>query len=324
MTSKIAKMDFLVKKTYELTTQERVQLHDLFCEVFQKERPIEHMFNQYTENALGYSYHSLFITDGCIKGAATYVPSYFIYNGEKMIFATGIDVMIDEQYRNFYEFRKIIKNVFKILKSDGIPLIYGYPNDNSHPVYKTAGLMSDIDKMFIYCLPYRIGGIKHSLKAFNFLSTFFCQFHVWLSSCISSKKVAHFLIEKDKSYNLTRYKRLDGEYSQKLLSASCTLYYKITSHEGVRTAFIIDITEKSAHNFTLACRYLIKEEGKNFDLILYPGFLPFKHHGMLRLPRQFEPKNFHFAAQILDNTKIGNDVWNIKNWDTNLSMYDLI
>lgn len=302
-----------------------MQLNRLFREVFGKDRELDVMFNQYTQNPLGYSYHSFCVDEsGTLQGAAAYVPSHFMYHGEEVTFATGIDVMIAEQYRNFFEFRKIIKNVFKALKADGIPLIYGYPNDNSHPVYKTAGLMSDIGKMRIYCLPYCIGGIKPSLKAMNWLSQAFAHCVVTIDGWFAGKKAVEFPITKASDYNLTRYKRLDGQYSNVDLGDDCTLYYKVMEQDGVRTAFIIDLTRKSPRNFVRACKFLLKHEGKNFDLILYPGYLPFKAHGMVCLPRKAEPKNFHFAAQILDKERIADDVWDINNWDTNLSMYDLI
>lgn len=317
-------MEFVVKKTFDLSQAEREQLNRLFRRVFNKDRALDVMFNQYTQNALGYSYHSFFVDEGVICGAATYVPSHFVYNGQPMTFATGIDVMIDEKYRNFFEFRKIIKNVFKALKADGIPLIYGYPNDNSHPVYKTAGLMSDIGKMRIYCLPYRVGGIKPSLKALNWLSQIFSRLVVTIDGWVASDRETHFAIVKADDYNATRYKRLDGVYSQASLTDQCTMYYKIQEQDGVRTAFIIDLTRKSPRSFVLAVKHLLRHERQNFDLIMYPGYLPFRSHGMVCLPRKVEPKNFHFAAQILDKERIADDVWDINNWDTNLSMYDLI
>lgn len=318
-------MEFFVKKTHDLSDLEKKQLNALFIEVFEKARKQETMFNQYTNNPLGFSYHSLFVADGVIRGAATYVPSHFNYCGRTITVATGIDVMIAQEHRNFYEFRKIIKNVFKALKDDGVAMIYGFPNDNSHPVYKTAGLMSDIGMLHIYCLPYRIGGIKRRLKLFNWLSMAVCRARVLRARLFSSKEVAKFLIEKSADYNDTRYKRLDGEYSQAALNENCTLYYKITLHDGVRTAFIIDLSEKSPRHFAEACHLLLSKESGNFDLILYPGYLPFGCNGLFKLPRKMEPKNFHFAAQILDNESVDPAVvFDINNWDTNLSLYDLI
>jgi len=74
-----------------------------------------------------------------------------------------------------------------------------------------------------------------------------------------------------------------------------------------------------------AVRYLLKHHSKEFDLVLYPGELPFRVTGMIRLPRKMEPKNFNMTANILDKQLIDESVvYNIQNWDTNLSNYDLI
>lgn len=319
-------MEFLVKKTHELSESERLQLNALFVKVFEKDRSVEVMFNQYIHNPFGYSYHSLCVQDGVIQGAATYVPSHFIYQGRMISMATGIDVMIAPEYRNFYEFRKIIKNVFKALKDDGVPMIYGFPNDNSHPVYKTAGLMSDIGKLRTYCLPFRIGGINKSLAFLNIFSRLYVKCRIARAKLFASNREVQFAIHSADDYNATRYKRLDGDYKHALLDNGSELYYKILYHEGVRTAFIIDVTRKSAKSFALACDYLIKTVSDQFDLLLYPGYLPFSNHGLVKLPRKIEPKNFYFAAQILDKEAgLSPDVvFDINSWDANLALYDLI
>ena len=57
--------------------------------------------------------------------------------------------------------------------------------------------------------------------------------------------------------------------------------YKVMEFDDVRTAFIVDVFEKTAANFTKAVKYLIKNEKKNFDLVLYVGHLPFSSYGPL-------------------------------------------
>ena len=96
-------------------------------------------------------------------------------------------------------------------------------------------------------------------------------------------------------------------------------------HEGVRTAFIVDVSPKSPRNFVDAVKYLLKHHSKEFDLVLYPGELPFGVTGMIKLPRKVEPKNFNMTANILDKEAVDESViYDIRNWDTNLSNYDLI
>lgn len=133
------------------------------------------------------------------------------------------------------------------------------------------------------------------------------------------------MIHKDDvNFNITRYKRMDGKYSHVNLHET-DFYYKLMLHESVRTLFFIDITKKSALNFCRAIKYLIKREKDNFDLLLYVGNLPFNNHGMIKLPRKYEPKKFNFMGKSISKNKIDNNVmYNIHNWDVNLSNYDLL
>ena len=317
-------MEFYVKKTNEMTEQELVLLINLFNEVFEKDRPLEVMLNQYTNNPLGYSYHSFFTDEGAIQGAITYIPAYYYYGGEKKVFVNSVDTMIAKDYRDAYELLELIDSGYQALKEDGVSLVYGYPNDKSFPVYMKSKTMSNIGKMRIYCLPYRIGGIKKGLGFLNILTESFAQCFVGLSSLFASSKETSFFIHKeDSSYNETRYKRSDGQYGIAKIN-DFTLYYKIREQDNIRTAFIIDIDKKSPRNFCKSVRYLLKKEKKNFDLILYPGVLPFSTTGMICIPVKYEPKNFHFTAKILDKSLNKENVLNINNWDTNLSNYDLI
>ena len=140
------------------------------------------------------------------------------------------------------------------------------------------------------------------------------------SNKFASSKVMPYRIEKDlDSYNVTRYKRNDGEYS-----FGDGFVYKVIDYEGIRTAFLIDVFEKSAKNFCKAVKYIIKNDGKNFDILLYPGHLRFANSGMVRIPHKFEPKRFVLTARLLDKSFDFDGFWDINNWDTNLSNYDLI
>ena len=101
--------------------------------------------------------------------------------------------------------------------------------------------------------------------------------------------------------------------------------YAVTVHEGVRTAFIVDITEKSAYNFQKAVKEILKLEKASMDLILYVGNLPFGNTGLIKVPRKYEPKNFNFTGQIFDKNSVDKKLFfDFNSWDVNLSNYDLI
>lgn len=180
--------------------------------------------------------------------------------------------------------------------------------------------MKEVGKMFTYCLPYRIGGLKKDFGWLNWASIAFCRIWLSVASCFASSTLLTYRIEKDlESYNTTRYKRSDGVYS-----FGKGFVYKVMDYEGIRTAFLIDVYEKSAKNFCKAIKYIFKHDGKNFDILIYPGHLRFAHSGMIKIPHKYEPKRFVLTGKLLDKSFEFDGLWDINNWDTNLSNYDLI
>lgn len=316
-------MDFVVKKTFELSEEEISQIIDLFERVFEKPRSKEVFLNQSIQNPFGFSYHSLMIESNKIVGLNTYVPAFYMVNGEKMLFANSTDSMVEKPYRDFFNFRDMLNNAYASLKQNGVAFVLGYPNDNSYPVLTKSKLMKDIGKMQTYMLPLHVGGIKKSLSFLNPLSELGTKLFVSISGFFATSKKDSYLIGKDAdSYNKTRYKRGDGKYEIAEFD-DFIAFYKIKEHEGVRTAFLIDITDKSPKTFNKAIKYIIKNHRKDFDLLLYPGYLKFKNTSMVKIPRKFEPKNFNFTGKALSKD-LPEEIWNIENWDTNLSNYDLI
>lgn len=318
-------MEVLVKKSSELSQEEFKQIADLFETVFEKPRSVDLLHRQYEQNPFGYAWMSMLIDNGKIVGLNSYVPSYYVVNDQRKVFANSIDSMVEKPYRDFFNFNDMIRAAYKTMASNGVDFVYGYPNDNSFPVLTKGRLMKPIGKMHTYCLPYRIGGIKRSTGLLNPLSKLCCRMLTDLSGLFASGKVFLPMIVKEAtSYNTSRYLRGDAQYNHADLGDG-QLHYKITEHEGVRTAFIIDIDRKTPRNFNKAVKYLLKKHSKDFDLILYPGWLPFINTSMIKLPRKLEPKNFNLTGKLLAKKgELPEDIWKIENWDTNLSNYDLI
>jgi hypothetical protein len=318
-------MEFIVKKTTELTDIEQVGILSLFHGIFKKERSLEHFRNQFLNNPLGYSYHAMIVEMENIVGSFSYIPSYYHVNGNRYLFAVGADAMVSEQYRGFANFYKMLITIHGYIRNEGVLFVHAFPNDDAYTVYIKAKLMKNIGSLTIYCLPYRIGGIKPQLETLNWLSALFVNSYVFLMSLLAGKNIYSFPIEKEAAtYNATRYNRLDGNYNTANYKGS-EFVYKLMEYEGIRSAFLIDVFEKSAVNFNKAVRYIIKNHRKEFDILLYIGRLPFKYHGLLKVPRQLAPKNFHFTGEVLQKYGIDTDLFfNISHWDVNLSNYDLL
>ncbi|MDR0603815.1 MAG: GNAT family N-acetyltransferase [Bacteroidales bacterium] len=318
-------MEFIVKKTTELTEVEQAEILALFNAVFDKTRPLMHFRNQFLNNPLGYSYHSIILETGKIVGCDSYIPSYYLIDGRRLLFSNAVDTMIGKPYRDFVNLYDMVIAVHDYMKKDGVICVYGFPNDNAYPVFHKSKLMKDIGVLATYCLPYRIGGIKPALKAFNCFSQLFAKLYATCNGLFASKKIHRFTIEKEaQTYNATRYKRLDGDYKI-IRSGQGGFVYKLMRYEGVRSAFLIDVFDKSAANFNRAVRYILKNHSKEFDILLYAGRLPFKYSGLIKLPQKFSPKKFHFTGEILNKEAIDKNLFfNIDNWDVNLSNYDLL
>lgn len=316
---------FIVKKTTELSIDEKKQIINLFNIVFDKNRSVEEFDNQYLNNPMGYSYHSMMIEDDVIVGHNSGMPCYYYVNGKKVVFACNIDTMIHPNHRGIENYYDLMSATYVEYKNDRVDVVYGFPNDNAFPLLTKLKFMKNVGRMYTYCLPYRVGGYKKSLRCLNWLSRLFCVMCVNVSMIFASKKECSYKILKDsKTYNETRYKRMDGEYSR-VVCKGVEFVYKIMNHEGVRTAFIIDVMGKSSYNFCTAVKYILKNESANFDMIIYPGILPFLITGMIRIPRKYEPKRFNFTCKRMSSDKeLDKYIYSIDNWDINLSNYDLI
>ena len=314
-------MEFYIKKTHELSDKEIDRILEIHKSVFGDTRSKEIFYNQFINTQVGYSYHLLMTCDEEIVGSHTYIPAYFIVNGKPHLFVTGADTMILKGHRDLSYYIDMLNYGRSFLKKEGVSIDYGYPNDLNYQILTKAKLSKSVGEMYTYFLPYRVGGIKKKLRFFNFGSKLFCL--VWLQICnlLASSKPHYFIFSKEiDSYNKVRYKRNDAKYS-----FGDGFAYKIINYEGIRTAFLIDVYEKSPKQFCKAVKYIIKHEADNFDILLYPGFLPFRFYGLIKIPHRFEPKHFHVTAKIINKENIDVDaLYNLSNWDTNLSNYDLI
>lgn len=320
-------MELKVKKTTELSIEEKQELLDCFLEVFGHERSLEEMQNQYLNTPLGYSVHALCYDEGKLIAAHNAFPVYYWIGDQKVKAYFGGDTMVKKGYRDGFVFLDVVRGLGKYMNNNGFVFSFGFPNDNSYPVFKKVKLAKDIGRLDTYILPYRIGGIKKKLRWLTPLSMAFCR--VWLLFSGIGLKNDLFvpLIRKDdESYNPSRYKRLDGIYGH-VKQDGLEFYYKVKEHEGVRTAFLIDVVGKSERTIYKAVLYLLKNEHKNFDLLMYVGHLPddIRKTGMIKIPRKYEPKHFYMTGVLTDKNAVdAKDFYDVTNWDVNLSNYDVI
>jgi GNAT superfamily N-acetyltransferase len=318
-------MNIIVKKTFELSDSEQFEILTLFNVIFNKDRIIVHFRNQFLKTILGYSYHSILYDDNKIVGSFSFIPSYYIIENKQYLATLGVDLMIQKEYQGQGFFFDMFSECINYMRNEGVVFIILFPNDTAYPGYINSKLVQEIGSLTIYALPYRIGGIKPILKTANWLSIVFVNIFLHISLLFANNNKYSFPIAKEMvSYNQIRYKQPDGDYKTEY-SKDGGFTYKLMEYEGIKAAFLIDVFEKSSKNFINAVKHIIKNHKKEFDILLYVGYLPFGFHGFMKVPQRFLPKNFHFMGKIIRKDSIDKDLfYNLSNWDINLSNYDLL
>ena len=310
----------MIKKTFNLSETEQVEICNLFENVFNKQMSIEEFKNKFELNIMGYSYHSLlFNEENEIVGCYSCIPYMYNYYGKKLLFGLSVDTMIQEKYRGSpFTLKKLANTVYDEMKKDGISFVFGFPNDNVYLVRKKILKWKDMGELKYYILPINIGAIKSKLKGLNFLSKIYANsINKLVNSDFSTEKVT-YEIEKS-NINLFRY---DDTYTL-IEFRNGYMSYKLYNEDGVQTAYLIDVYPLSKKNIETAVKRIYEKEVGCIDLIIYVGNLDFKPKNLIEVPKKYEPKTVHMSGIILDNTKVDIRVFDINNWNVNLSNYDV-
>lgn len=315
-------MNFFIKKTNELTENEMSQICALFQEVFEKSMTLKLFEQKFTKNCLGFSYHGLMIEEDQIVGCYSVVPFEYNYFGKKIVFAISVDTMIAKAYRgNPFNLKKMANLVYDGLKADGVPFVFGFPNDNVYLVRKKILKWQDVGQLDFYILPINIGAIKPKLAFLNIFSRIFAR----LINMFAGSKTAN-----DRNYNIEKVNnkafrngRYDDSYSVNITDKDSYFVYKIYDEEGIRTAYILDAYPLCKSSLENSIKELYTKEKNNIDLIMYVGNLDFNAKNLFIVPEKYQPKNVHMSGKILDDTMIDERIFDIDNWNVNLSNYDV-
>jgi len=311
----------IVKKTNTLNKNEIQQYCTLFSDVFNKQMSIEEFFKKYQNNAFGYSYHSFILDNDIIVGSYTVIPYKYNFFGSDMVFGLSVDTMIKDKYRGSpFTFKKLANNVYNELKKDKIPFVFGFPNDNVYLVRKKILKWADIGNLSYYVMPIKIENISNSYKKFSILNKAYQHVVNKFSSSKMDNIDVDFRIKKnidsgffncryDKSYVVKKYK-------------SCYFAYRVYNENDILTAFIIDIYPLTKQNTEFCAKYIYQNE-KNIDIVIYVGNLTFKALNLIKVPKKFEPKTIHMSGKILIPELVDERVFNLSNWNVNLSNYDV-
>ena len=317
------------KKTTELSEKEILN----YCESFERtfprhKRELDTFKSEYLNSSIGYSFHILLKNDeNRIVGAYSATPFLYEINGKSVLIASGADLMIEPEYRNdIRNVINIIKQTEVYLKENGVCCLYGFPNEYSYRLNITLMKMKAITPLNTYILPLRIGDAKPLLKLLNPLSYIASKCLLLLSYLDrNNKEFVPKIHKKRPDFDNVRYQWYHPEEYKKYQDEKFKCVWKISSFEGVKACFLIDVYPYSKNNFNKAVRKMVKQEQEHAGLFIYVGNLQSTPVSMLKVPHKVQPKNFRFVAKILDCSVMNEDDLLVgSNWDLNLSSYDLV
>jgi hypothetical protein len=310
------------KTTDQLTVSEQKQMCDLFLQVFHKKMTKDVFERKFFYTPRGYSYHSLMLHGEVVVGAFSAVPGRYSFFGEEKIFSLSVDTMIDSKYRGGGHFVKMANLVHQGLVDDGIPFIFGFPNEHFYPAQKRLLKYEDIGELDYYALPLNIGSVVQKLKAFNGLSRGICRFATRLCRIPKNSEVKCEIAKViDKQFEQHRY---DESYSRIGLADGAECIYKIYEEEGgIRTLYIIDVVPLTAASLARAVKQICRIAFDAVDIIIYVGKLPSRPAGLWKVPDSKKPRRIRMTGKILIPNAIDSSVFNIDNWRVNISDFDV-
>jgi hypothetical protein len=315
--------EIIFKKTKDLSVAERRQIRDLYNRVFGKERNIEWFEQRFLCSTKGYAYHGLLLHENTVVGSFTAIPYRYNYFGRELTFGLSVDTMIAPEHRGG---KATLVNmadlVYQALIDDGIPFIYGFPNERFYGHEKKILGTRDISRLNFYVLPRNIGAVIPKMKPLNGLSRLFAGVITGLPT-IRRAADYRYNIEKvnDKEFEKHRY---DDTYSTIELGGGAKCIYKIYEEErDVKTLYVIDVVPLTTGAFKEAIKRLYRTAAKSVDLIIYVGKLPFMSMPLIRIPRSLEPQKVMMTGKILLSEVVDESVFTVENWNVNISNFDV-
>lgn len=328
-------MEFLFKRTDELSDKEVRELCGLFSSIFAPDRSPEGFRSQFLKTPLNYSYHGLMRDDGRIVGAYSSVPYRYIFDGRELLFALSVDTMVAEEHRgSLWNLVRMANLVYEAARKDGVAFAFCFPNESIHLVRKKVLKWRDIGMLSYYALPL---STAVACRALRFADPLLKLGAAGLTRLAAAEPGAatgaqgRFLVEKktdqafiDYRYSFYhRYSEQSGGYV-KIDTRRGHFVYRRETIEGLETAFIIDVYPLTRRHLDYAARRVFEAEKSRVGAILYLGHLPFRPSSLLRVPRRLEPKPLYMMGRELIEGVVDERIYDIGNWCVNLSNYEAV
>jgi len=315
---------FIIKKTNELDSGEIDQINKLFNRTFDKKRTKEEFKKKFLNNFLNFSFHGLMKLEDTIVGCYHVIPYEFTFFSEKKLFGQSVDTTIHSDFRgNIYNLKKLVKKVYEEIKKYNIFFVYGLPNEKFYLVKKKVLGWKDLGKLNYYVYPNSLQKFYKNFFPINILLSIFLKFLIFIK--IKEKSEYKFSVYKINNENFNKSRYNDNKDYRFVSSENYKLIYKIVKNDKYNDAiivYIIDVFPLTKENLEKSIKEL-KKLNTNFDLIIYIGKLKTTPNSLLRIPNFFLKKQTNVSGIVLDSAQINDRIFDIFNWNINLSNFDI-
>jgi hypothetical protein len=316
-----------VKLTSELTPGERARMCSLFGEVFHRPFPEDLFLRKYADAYSGDSFHCLAVRDE-IAGAFSAVLFRYSFFGEERVFASAIDLMLESQYRpNVGLMKRMSGSLYKRLAEAGVSFVFSSVREEMMRFHQVVGGWRNIGRLSYYIAPVRgpripgAGALLRTLtRAFNAITT------VGRDGPPKGLPIQKW---NDDPFLAYRYSFFPTEYRQVKVEGGEAVYtgrmfWNLPgAPEHLRLSLLVDVRPSRRSVFDAVVREIVRTV-RDIDYLIYPGHLPFQPRLLWRVPRRMERPRYYLGGRILRPDLIDDRVYQIDNWDINLSNTDLV
>jgi hypothetical protein len=314
-----------VKRTCDLTPAERTRLCALFESVFQKPCPEDVFLRKYAKAWPGFSYHALVRADGSIMGGYSAIPMRYSFFGSEASFAIPADLMMDSGYRgNLKAVYELSNALYARLADAGVVFVFGSLREEMVTFHQRLGGWRMIGPMPYYVAPLRgphVPGagllLRMLVRATNLIGQ------------AESTRLPEIHKIDDGDFRKYRYSIFPTEYRTIAAGGGGGIYtgrlfYEIPGiPRGIRVSLLLDVSPLRARVFDEVVR-AIRGAEPQVDYLAYQGYLPFRPKRMWRVPRRFERPHWYACGRILRPDLVDERVFDIRNWNINLSNGDIV
>lgn len=320
---------FQVRTTGELNPAEITALAQLFEIVFRKPCPEDLFVRKFARSPLGHSVHSLMFLEGQLIGAFSAIPLHYRFFGQSLLFAITADLMIHPDHRGpVSRVQKLGTGLYEALAREGVAFVFCCLRDEVFRLHRAISGWQAIGKVSYYAAPFQLpylgpasGLARIAVRAWN-------------------RRAGHttpphdtgYEIEKigDADFTAWRYGFFPTLYKTVAISGGATaifateLYYPIAGiPRRLGTGILIDVYPLTKTNFDEAVRS-IREQEPCLSILAYQGYLPFQPRDMLRIPPKYERQPWTLGGKVLIPGQVDERIFNLRNWNINLSNGDLV